>query len=94
MFPTDTEGMPNGIIEMMGFGIPAIASSVGGISDVICSTNGFLLYGSTVLDLKERIEKAIELSDNEYTKMARNAYETINREYTLPAAQAQAKKWL
>lgn len=94
LFPTDTEGMPNGIIEMMGFGIPAIASSVGGISDVICSTNGFLLYGSTVLDLKERIEKAIELSDNEYTKMARNAYETINREYTLPAAQAQAKKWL
>lgn len=94
LFPTDTEGMPNGIIEMMGFGIPAIASSVGGISDVICSTNGFLLYGSTVLDLKERMEKAIELSDNEYTKMARNAYETINREYTLPAAQAQAKKWL
>ena len=43
---------------------------------MICSTNGFLLYGSTVLDLKERIEKAIELSDNEYTKMARNAYET------------------
>lgn len=41
--------------------------------------------------MKERIEKAIELSDNEYTKMARNAYETINREYTLPAAQAQAK---
>lgn len=31
------------------------------------------------------------MSDNEYTKMARNAYETINREYTLPAAQAQAK---
>lgn len=58
---------------------------------MICSTNGFLLYGSTVLDLKERIEKAIELSDNEYTKMARNAYETINREYTLPAAQARQK---
>ena len=94
LFPTDTEGMPNGLIEMMGSGIPAIASSVGGISDIICSTNGFLLCGSTVFDLKERMEKAIELSDNEYAKMARNAYETINREYTLPAAQAQAKKWL
>ena len=94
LFPTDTEGMPNGIIEMMGCGIPAIASPVGGISDVICSTNGFFLCGSTVLDLKEGMEKAIELSENEYAKMARNAYETINREYTLPAAQAQAKKWL
>lgn len=94
LFPTDTEGMPNGIIEMMGCGIPAIASSVGGISDVICSTNGFLLCSSTVLDLKEKMEKAIALSENEYIQMARNAYETINKEYTLPAAQAQAKKWL
>lgn len=94
LFPTDTEGMPNGIIEMMGCGIPAIASSVGGISDIICATNGFLLYGSTVLDLKERMEKAIALSENEYIQMAQNAYETINREYTLPAARAQAKKWL
>ena len=76
---------------MMGCGISAIASPVGGISDVICSTNGFFLCGSTVLDLKEGMEKAIELSENEYAKMARNAYETINREYTLPAAQAQAK---
>ena len=86
--------MPNGIIEMMGCGIPAIASSVGGISDVICSTNGFLLCDSTVRDLKEKMEKAIALNENEYIQMARNAYETINREYTLPAAQAQAKKWL
>ena len=61
---------------------------------MICSTNGFLLRGSTVLDLKEKMGKAIALSENEYIQMARNAYETINKEYTLPAAQAQAKKWL
>ena len=94
LFPTDTEGMPNSIIEMMGYGIPAIASTVGGISDVICSKNGFVLFGTTVLDLEEIMEKAIALSEQEYIQMARKAYETICKEYTLSAAQAQAKVWL
>ena len=30
LFLTDTEGMPNGLVEMMGQGIPAIASPAGG----------------------------------------------------------------
>lgn len=94
LFPTDTEGLPNGLIEMMGYGIPAIASPVGGISDVICSTNGFLLCGNTDLILKEKMEKVIAISENEYIQIARNAYETISKEYTLPAAQAQAREWL
>lgn len=94
LFPSDTEGMPNGIIEMMGCGIPAIASAVGGIPDVVCPENGFLFRDCTVEVLKERMENAILLDEAAYVKMAQNAYETINIEFTLSAAQTQAKKWL
>ncbi len=94
LFPTDTEGMPNGIIEMMGLGIPAIASPVGGIPDVIDSTNGFILTDCSVTSLKEKMEEAIILPEKSYVDMAKSAYSTICNEYTLSAAQVQAKKWL
>ena len=34
LFPSDTEGMPNSVLEMMGQGIPVIAAPVGGINDI------------------------------------------------------------
>lgn len=94
LYPTDTEGMPNGIVEMMGAGIPAIASPVGGISDIIDLENGYLITGYSIKDIKNEMEKAILSSDELYIRKANNAYNTISREFTLDVAQFQAKKWL
>ena len=94
LFPTDTEGMPNGVIEVMGCGVPAIASPVGGITDIINSMNGFILHDCTVEELKKQMISAIVTKEATYTKIAQNAYGTISKEFTLSAAQKQAKKWL
>lgn len=92
LFPTDTEGMPNGLIEMMGSGIPAIASPVGGIADVVESRNGFLIQGYSVNDIKGEMEEAILTDEDLYQSMAKNAYNKIKGEFTLSAAQMRARE--
>ena len=41
-----------------------------------------------------KMEEAIILPEKSYVDMAKSAYSTICNEYTLSAAQVQAKKWL
>lgn len=95
LFPTDTEGMPNGLIEMMGCGIPAIASAVGGIADIIQdSKNGFILRNYTADAISKGIEKAVCTPENKYHDMSKMAYTTITDEFTLCAAQKACSKYL
>lgn len=95
LFPTDTEGMPNGLIEMMGCGIPAIASAVGGIADIIQdSKNGFILRDCTADAISKGIEKAVCTPENKYHDMSKMAYTTITDEFTLCAAQKACSKHL
>lgn len=95
LFPTDTEGMPNGLIEMMGCGIPAIASAVGGIADIIQDAeNGFVLQNCTADTISEAIEKAILTPEESYQRMAKKAYTTITNEFTLCVAQKASSKYL
>lgn len=95
LFPTDTEGMPNGLIEMMGSGIPAIASPVGGISDIIQDgENGLLLMDCSVEIIAKSIESAIAVSEENYRLMAASAYKEISENFTLSAAQKAGSKYL
>ena len=43
LLPTNYEGMPVSILESLCYGIPALASDVGGISEVLNGGNGFVL---------------------------------------------------
>lgn len=41
--PSFTEGLPNAVLEAMLFGVPVIATSVGGVPEVINNSNGILV---------------------------------------------------
>lgn len=40
---SETEGIPVSIMEAMSFGIPCIATNVGGVSEIVNNNNGFLV---------------------------------------------------
>lgn len=90
LFPTDTEGMPNGLIEMMGQGIPALASPVGGIADVVePGKNGWYLQDCSEVSIRTGIEKAI--TSDGYGSLAENAHSTIRGSFDLCAARRLAE---
>ena len=61
------EGVPVSIMEAMSFGIPCVATNVGGTSEIVDDSCGFLL-NSTIdsNELSNTIEKVINLSNTEY----------------------------
>lgn len=92
LFPSDTEGMPNSVIEMMAQGIPAIASPVGGVRDVVRhGENGWLLDGVTASDIHAALCCAAA-QDACYPAMAQAARETVEAPYSLHGARENARK--
>lgn len=72
---SETEGIPVAIMEAMSFGIPAIATDVGGVSELVRhEKNGFLLHK----DFRDEemialIRRIWAMRDEEYLRLRQNA---------------------
>lgn len=77
----DTEGLGVVLIEAMSFGVPVVASRVGGIVDVVLhEETGLLVEEKNVEELRDSIERL--LVDKELKmKLIRNAYQHINKNF-------------
>jgi len=68
------ENNPLTIIEAYSFGKPVIGANIGGIPELIQNnTTGFLFESRDVTELRDKIELANKISDNEYKMMSENA---------------------
>ncbi len=54
-----SEGLPMSLIEAMSYSKPIIASKVGGIPELTCNNNGFLIPENGVVELSEAIKQLI-----------------------------------
>lgn len=91
LFPTDTEGMPNGLLEMMGQGIPAIASPVGGIKDLLADgENGWVLAKNDSKSIYMALKQAT--TDAGYERISLNALKKIEQNYSLRAAKKHVEE--
>lgn len=74
-----TEGLPVSIMEAVSFGIPIIATDVGGTSEIVENgKNGFLLPNDFKLEeLVDLVIRFIDFSDEEYQQFCKNARETF-----------------
>lgn len=81
ILPSQTEGMPNAVLEAMGAGIPVISTRVGGIIDFfVDGINGFFIEFDNPYDIVAKIEQMT--ADKEIlTNMALVNYKTANQRF-------------
>jgi glycosyltransferase involved in cell wall biosynthesis len=58
-----TEGLPMSIMEAQAYGIPVLASDVGGVSEIVSSKTGFLVNPD--LSVEELARKIVEIINND-----------------------------
>lgn len=73
---SDFEGLPISIIEALCYGVPVLASNVGGISEILNGENGFALENNTD-HFHQEINKFIDGTYDllQFSKNARKSYE-------------------
>lgn len=79
ILPSNYEGLPMVILESMSFGIPVVASNVGGIKEIVLNDwNGYVVDNNVSLFV-EKIRYILE-NEDVYNKFSRNAIERFNRD--------------
>ncbi|HCU22541.1 MAG TPA: hypothetical protein DF698_06585 [Candidatus Atribacteria bacterium] len=81
-FPTYIEDQSYAIMEAMSYGLPCVASNVGGVPSLIQDgVNGLLIKPKDVNSLKEGLNSLILDGEKRYF-LGRNAHETIENGFT------------
>lgn len=79
---SESEGVPVSIMEAMSYGIPVIATNVGGTGEIVNNGNGRLLKPNpSTEEVAEVIDYFYNLSEEEYAKYSEAAYLTWNEKY-------------
>jgi len=79
---SSSEGVPVSIMEAMSFGVPVIATNVGGNNEIVSQKNGVLLKSNpTVEEISQAIKYFIHLTPDTYTSFSNYAYQTWKNDY-------------
>lgn len=82
VLPSLTEGLPNVVLEALSFGVPVVATNVGGLPEIIKSgSNGLLVDPGDVIAISEAIGTLI-LNDNLREKFILEGRKTVCDKYS------------
>lgn len=74
---SEAEGIPVSIMEAMSYGLPVIATDVGGVSEMIKNgESGYLLSKDFRLDeLRDAIRTILQMSESDFQTMSKKSYQ-------------------
>jgi len=92
VLPSHSEGIPNVILEAMATKTPIVATSVGGIKEVLRDgENALIAKVNDARDLSEKIARMLE--DGELRSLlAANAYQEAEEKYSVPVIRKSLRK--
>lgn len=80
VLPSKMEGLPMSLIEAQSYGIPILATKVGGIPEILTDgVNGFFIERDGQ-DIANKIEKC--LKDETYQQLSKNSIDTYRSNFT------------
>lgn len=85
VLPSDTEGLPNVIVEAMAVGVPCIATRVSDVPDLV-TDNGFLVDPGDAVGLAEAMRSMHRLRAEERKALGLRGRERANEEFGLDRA--------
>ena len=89
---SSSEGIPVSIMEAISYGIPVIATDVGGSGEIVNSSNGILLSKDcTKEDVSKAILKLCNLNEEDYHRLRLNSRSKWEKEYN---ADDNYEKWV
>lgn len=89
VLPSDIEGMPNSALEAMACGVPVLATSVGGIPDLILhNKTGFLLPDNSPKAIRQGFLDVF--AKNNLSEISKNGRSHVINHFSLTAS---AEKW-
>lgn len=94
ILPSLTEGQPLSILEALAFGMPVIATEVGGIPDVIeHEKNGFIIPANNVAELTGKIETFLNRPQT-INEMSEGNFYLFESRFTKDKYLSNSIRWL
>jgi len=80
--PSLSEGMPNVLLEGMSRGLIPISTRVGAVEELVDNTNGFLIEPKSVDAIRQSIESALALTQDEVLQLSTQSIHKIKSKFT------------